>query len=87
MRICKDCLHYEAPNTCRQLDLARINPVDGKLVLRACDIERALGSQCGPEGKLWQAKASDEDIAAQADADRDAMAEALEREQEAKRLP
>lgn len=36
---------------------ARINPVDGKMLYRKCDIERSSAtSACGPEGKQWESE-------------------------------
>jgi hypothetical protein len=67
MKLCKDCRFVEQlgrtttfyycrhPLTQRP---PRQNPVTGEMetINVTCDTERMLGTQCGPDGTLWQSK-------------------------------
>jgi hypothetical protein len=66
MKICRDCKHIVTNET--QINLsdklyyakcrlaAKINIVSGEEELGFCRVERSLGSQCGPDGALFEAQ-------------------------------
>lgn len=58
MNYCKDCKHFEAPQTTRQPtcshpEVATIEPVYGKPVIVTCDVARSEGKLCGPTGEKF----------------------------------
>lgn len=63
MKLCKDCKHFvvvyttpPAPNYYGCNVDGIINPVNGGSLYNSCNRMRAGSGNCGPEGKLWEAK-------------------------------